>query len=175
MPPTAILSSLFFNKNLKMTLVESIKDMGIRTINNNGSIIVDYGVTGTKNYSNKCFLLAFADGLINMRPNQYKREVLLRQLVSYASSFGIDADAMVDIPEHSSLLQELENRFDIQIHVRSAHNGALSYIDSSKPLREGKVINVLCPSHVARDVLYGHFICVAFHNCLGGMCNTSMY
>ena len=163
----AIAITINTQQYVKMALVDTLRMMEINLIDNNGVLTADYGVTGTETSTNKCFLLAVADGIMSVYPGRHNRANLLRALISFADSAGVQKNEMVDTSRHSELIQQLERHFGVQIHVRSSY-GSLAYIDDSKPIKDGKVVNVLCLTDTSGDALYGHFVCVAFHDCLGG-------
>jgi len=141
--------------------------MKINIIGNNGELIADYGTEGTKTYNNKCFLLAVADGIMSIYPHKYDKASLLRLLISYAEGADVKKDE-IDTTKDVDLIQQLEIRFGIHIHVRSGYNGSLAYIDGSKPIKDGKVVNVLHLADTPGDAQYGHYVCVEFYDCLGG-------
>ena len=164
----AITITISIPQYVKMTLVDTLRMMEINLIDNNGVLTADYGVTGTETSTNKCFLLAVADGIMSVYPGRHNRSNLLRELISFADGAGVQKNEMVDTSLHSELIQQLERHFGIQIHVRSSYDGSLAYIDDSKPIKDGKVVNVLGLTDTPGDAIYGHFVCVAFHDCLGG-------
>ena len=150
-----------------MAFVDALRTLKINIIDNNGVVNADYGVTSVETSRNKCFLLAVAEGIMNIYLHKYDRAKLHRALISFSEAAGVKENDMIDTSEHFELIQNIERHFGVQIHVRSAYNGSLAYINGD-PIEDNKVLNVLCFTDIPGDVLYGHFVYVAFRGCLGG-------
>ena len=123
-------------------------------------VTCDYGMSGTKTYLNKCFLIAVADGIMEIYPGRYTRDNLLRMLISYAGGAGVGDNEMIDTsnPTHMAMTQDIESRFNVEIHVRTSLHETIGYIFSSRPIRDSSVVNLLCLTDVPGDVKYGHFV-----------------
>ena len=150
-----------------MSLINIIRELGFDIINNDGVITADYG-SYKETYGNKCFLRAVADGIMRVHPKKYEIGFLYRLLISLALFAGVGRDEMIDTTMHMDMIRQIEKRCDVQIHVRSSKGGFPAYMNSSRPVIDGRVVNVLCLTDSQGDELYGHFVCAGYHDCLGG-------